>query len=213
MKRPGLAFDAGAVRRRLRRWADRIGPVGLIGVAILATCTGYIAGSIAPQRAQMHVLRAELEALPGARPARNAASDAGTQLLQFAATFPQERDLADLLGRLYAVGEREGVRLSAGEYRLVEADALGMVQYKIALPVVASYPAMRRFVAAALSEIPAAAITQINMQRERIGQGQLEARIEMTLYLRAGRTLSAGTAQTPADVSRAPQIGPLEVSR
>jgi hypothetical protein len=213
MKRPALAFDAGAARRQLRRWADRIGPIGMIGVAILATCAGYFAGSIEPQRAQLQALRASLDAPPEARPARAASSDVGTQLLQFAAEFPQERDLADLLGRLYAVGEREGVRLSQGEYRFIEPDALGMVQYKIALPVVASYPAMRRFVAAALSEIPSAAITQINLQRERIGQGQLEARIEMTLYLRAGRTLSAGSAQTPADVSRAPQIGPLEVSR
>jgi hypothetical protein len=199
-------LDFAAVHRRLRRAADRIGPVGMIGVAILATCAGYYAGSIEPQRRHLALLRDGGAVAEAPRAARGPAHDTGRQLLQFAADFPDERQLASLLGRLYALGEREGVRLSQGEYRFVEPDALGMVQYKIVLPVVASYPALRRFVAATLTEMPSLAVTQINLQRDRIGQGQVDARLELTLHLRGGSALTAGEARTPSDLSRASEV-------
>lgn len=206
MKRAALRIDLGAARRRLRRTADRLGPVGLIGVAILATCAGYYAGSIEPQRQRLAELHTAATPVETPRASRPPTGDTSAQLLQFAAAFPEERELAALLGRLYALGDREGVRLSQGEYRLVEPDALGMVQYKVMLPVVASYPAMRRFVAAALAEMPSLAVTQINLQRERIGQGQVDARLELTLYLRAAHPMSAGRTQVPADLSRATEV-------
>lgn len=206
MKRATPRLDLGAARRRLRRAADRLGAVGLIGVAILATCAGYYAGSIDPQRQQLAALRDSVVAAAAPRAARLPAGDTSAQLLQFAAGFPEERELAALLGRLYALGDREDVRLSQGEYRFAEPDALGMVQYKIVLPVVASYPALRRFVAASLAEMPSLAVTQINLQRERIGQGQVEARLELTLYLRAASALTAGHPQVPADLSRATEV-------
>lgn len=213
MRRMAMPLDLAAARRRVRRWADRIGPVGLVGVAILATCAGYVMGSIEPQRQQREALRDSASSAAAPRSPRASADDAAAPLLAFAAEFPPERELAALLGRLYAVGEREGVRLRQGEYQFVEADALGMVQYKVSLPVVASYPALRRFVAASLSEVPSLAITQINVQRERVGQGQLDARVELTLHMRASKVMTAGDPQVPADVSRAPDIERTEVTR
>ena len=199
-------WDIDRARRRLRRWADQIGPVGLIGVAIIATCIGYYAGSIDPQRQHLDALRAGTAAGPETERRATPADDASSRLLQFAEGFPDEKQLSSLLGRLYEIGEREGVRLSQGEYRLIEPDALGIIQYKMVLPVVASYPNMRRFVASALTELPTLAITQINMQRERVGQGQIEARLELTLYLRLGSAVVAGQPQTPSDVTRGPEV-------
>jgi len=206
MTRPAKASDSGRARRRLRRWADQIGPVGMIGVAILATCVGYYAGSIEPQRQHLESLRAGVAAGAQVQPRATPAEDASSRLLQFAEGFPDEKQLSGLLGKLYAIGEREGVRLSQGEYRLIEPDALGMIQYKMVLPVVASYPNMRRFVASALTEMPTLAITQVNMQRDRVGQGQVEARLELTLYMRTGSAIVAGRPQISADVTRGPEV-------
>lgn len=209
MRRFAVPLDLGLTRRKLRRWADRLGPVGLIGTAILATCVGYYAGSIAPQREQLEALRAGHESDASPRPVRARGDDQGAKLRAFAADFPAEKELGNLLGALYALGEREGVRLSQGDYRFVEPDALGMVQYKITLPVVASYPSLRRFVAASLAEVPALAVTQINLQRERIGQGLLDARIEMTLHMRAVGPQYAGQAPSAPNapsLTRAPEL-------
>ena len=151
MSRIRLAQVLRALPRRLRRAADRLGRPGLVGAAILATSIGYYAGAIQPLARQIDTLQAARS--NAQRPAvRAPGSDPGEQLRQFVATFPEERELAHLLTRLYAVGEREGVRLAQGDYRFIEADALGMVQYKVMLPVSGTYPRIRHFVGTVLAD-------------------------------------------------------------
>ena len=208
MKRVLASFDIGRLRRALRRAADRIGPVGLIGIALLATCVGYAAGSIQPMREQLDAVRsadvatAVRDTRDRARSLRAGSSD---ELSRFAAGFPDERELSQLLAAVYAIGDREGLRLAQGEYRFVEPDALGMVQYRVTLPVVGTYPTIRRFIGATLAQIPSIAVTQINLQRERVGLGRIEARIELTLHLRAGGAALAG--EPPATAGLSPTTG------
>lgn len=172
-----------ALPARLRRGADRLGRPGLVGAAIFATCAGYYAGSIHPLAEQIDELRATTQRAPRAAPQT---PDPAEPLLRFAAGFPEERELAQALARLYALGERAGLRLSQAEYRHGDPDVLGIVQHRIALPVGGSYPQIRQFVAALLEDLPGAAVTQLTLQRERIGQARIDARLELTLYVRAG---------------------------
>ncbi|GMV58933.1 MAG: hypothetical protein AMXMBFR72_20340 [Betaproteobacteria bacterium] len=196
--RTPIAATLGASRRRLRAAADRLGTPGLVGAAVLAACVGYYAGSVRPLVEQIESLDAA--AAQPQRP-RTPAADPAEPVRRFAAAFPDEREVAPLLARLYAIGEREGVRLAQAEYRFVEPDALGMVQYRLSLPVNGSYPSIRRFVGAVLGEVPWAAVTQIGLQRERVGQGRIDARIEVTLHLRAGRARHAQDGSAPQRVS------------
>lgn len=174
-----------AVRRHLHRFADGLGPLGAVGTLLATTCVGYFAGSVQPMRLQIDELRAGLRqghdvivtpAGPDAQVAR---------LDRFVTGFPESTQLSQLLGSLYKLAEHDGLRLAQGEYRLVEADALGMLQYRIVLPVSGSYPRIRHFLGSALAEIPGLALTQFNLHRERIGQGQIAADIELTLHLRS----------------------------
>lgn len=196
--RTPIAATLDAFRRRLRAAADRLGTPGLVGAAVLAACVGYYAGSVRPLVAQIESLDAA--AAQPQRP-RTPAADPAEPVRRFAAAFPDEREVAPLLARLYAIGEREGVRLAQAEYRFVEADALGMVQYRLSLPVSGSYPRIRSFVGAVLSEVPWAAVTQIGLQRERVGQGRIDARIEVTLHLRAGSARHAQDADAAQRIS------------
>lgn len=201
MRAPAFA-SLGALSRRTRRAADRLGYAGLIGVAILATCVGYYAGSVLPLQERLETLHAvdETAAAPMVRPA---APDEGERLQRFAANFPDEREVARVLGQLYALGESEGVRLAQGEYRFVKPDALGMVQYQMALPVTGTYPRIRGFIGAVLRSVPWIAVTQVTLRRERIGEGQVEARIGLTLHLRAGGANMAQDTRSPARFSAA----------
>ena len=204
MKRVLASFDLGRLRRALRRWADRIGPIGMVGVALLASCLGYVAGSIQPMRDELAAARSA-DAATAVRDTRDRArvplTGSSDALSRFAAGFPDERELSQLLATVYAIGDREGLSLTQGEYRFVEPDALGMVQYRVTLPVVGSYPTIRRFIAATLAQVPSIAVTQINLQRERVGLGKIEARIELTLHLRAGGASLAGEPPATADLS------------
>ena len=184
-----------AMAARLRRAVERLGAPGLVGAAILATCLGYYGGSLQPLAHKIESLRA-LQA-PGAAPrARVPQEDLAETLRQFSAAFPAESEVAGLLKQLYGLGERAGLRLTQGEYRYVAADALGMVQYRVTLPVNGRYPSIRQFLGAALAEVPWASVTQVHLQRERVGDGRIDARIELTLHLRAGGASVAGTTAT-----------------
>lgn len=197
MTRTRLATSLRALRRRLLRAAERLGAAGVVGAALLAACAGYYGGSMRPLAQQVAALEAARS--EGRAPVRRASTDdRGEQLRRFATEFPEEGEVAALLARLYGMGERAGVRLAQGEYRFHEPDALGMVQYKVVLPVSGTYPRIRQFVGTVLAEAPWVAITQLNLQRERVGQGQVEARLELTLHLRARTNVAAAndTAET-----------------
>ena len=51
------------------------------------------------------------------------------------------------------------------------------------LPVSGSYEQVRGFIAAALRDVPSLALDDIEFQREKIGDAQLETKVNMTLYL------------------------------
>ncbi len=193
---------ARRIRTHLRRTADRLGLPGVVGVALLVGSVGFYAGTVRPLLEQTQ--DAPGVVLPTIRTVGPTPADASSDRLRaFTASFPDETEVARLLAQLYALGESSGVRLAHGEYRFTEADALGLVQYRLVLPVGGSYPQVRRFVGAVLESVPAAAITQVALQRERVGAGQIEARIELTLHLRAG---GARVVQdvTPQHLSAAP---------
>lgn len=198
-----LAPRLQALRRRARRAAERLGAPGLLGAAILATCLGYYGGAVRPLAAQIDALEAMRAG--GLRPRERIVAHEGSGALRrYAASFPDEREAANVLARLYALGERASVRLAQGEYRFVQPDALGMVQYKIVLPVSGKYPRIRQFIGAVLAEVPWISVTQVILQRERVGQGNIEARLELTLHLRAaGAIVARDTAVTePFPVAR-----------
>lgn len=196
-------FDA--LLRRVRRAADRLDSAGLVGIAVLATCVGYYLGTIRPLQDQVESLQADFSTT-SAPETRAAEDDPQARLLAFVERFPAERDVARLLAHVYALGEREGVRLAHGEYRFVEADALGMVQYRVTLPVSGSYPRIRGFVTTVLAQLPSASINQVSLQRERIGQPHVDARVELTLHLRAG---GIGYASAPAAPERVSAVQEL----
>lgn len=193
MSHPLIAMTLQALRRRLRRAAERLGAPGMIAVAILATCAGYYGGTVLPLEQQIESMRDA--GASGTRPAQRRPEDkSGGPLLQFVAAFPEEREAASVLAQIYALGERAGVRLAQGEYRFIGPDALGMTQYKVMLPVSGRYPSIRKFVSSVLAEVPSIAVTQVNLQRERVGQQRIDARLELTLHLRVRAATIAGDA-------------------
>jgi hypothetical protein len=197
------ARRSAALRPLLGRIAEAIGPVGLVAVAVMATCIGYYAGSIAPLRDEISALH---EARDLAARRSSTAAPAGPRadrVAEFAAFFPAEDSAGRWLGRIYEIAAREGLRLQQGEYRMSDADALDMRQYRVTLPVRGSYVQIRRFVGRVLEEVPPAALSQLSFQREHIGTPGLEARIELTLHLRARRVASsAGQPTATQSVAR-----------
>lgn len=58
-----------------------------------------------------------------------------------------------------------------------------LARYQIVLPVRGSYPQIRGFLKALLAQLPTVVLEDLELQRKRIGDRELNGRVRMTLYL------------------------------
>jgi hypothetical protein len=165
-----------------------LGAAGVVGAALAVACAAFYAGGVVPQDARIAELRAELaqaeragERKGGRRAAAPAAED---RLARFYGYFDSQRDMSAALQAVFDAAEREGVELVTGEYRLARESGARLVRYQIVFPVKGQYPKVRRFVARALHEVPNLALEDITLRRESVGEAAVEARVQLTLYLK-----------------------------
>jgi Tfp pilus assembly protein PilO len=127
--------------------------------------------------------RAELATRLGSRGAQAARPTERSQLSNFYAFFPLTQAVPELLGEIARAAQRNGLSLDKGEYRLGQDKEFRLAQYQVTFPVRGTYAQVRGFVNAVLDAVPAAALDEITLKREAIGEQNLEARVRFTLYL------------------------------
>jgi hypothetical protein len=173
----------------LRSGVHELGRVGGLGLALLAGAAAFHFSAVQPAQeaaAELQWRRTQLaKRADNPAPASAAAAPGAAQIDRFMGFFPSLDSTPDWLRTLYAVAERERLELLQGSYRLSEDRVLNLAQYRITLPVRGSYPQIRRFIGGALDEIPALSLENVVFQREKIGDGAVEAKIGLTLHLRS----------------------------
>lgn len=89
--------------------------------------------------------------------------------------------------------EANGVKLATGEYRLVreggggnvgDAGGTRLLRYQIALPARATYPQLRAWLADVMNAVPTAALDELSLRRDDIGNGTVDARVRLTLFVK-----------------------------
>lgn len=105
------------------------------------------------------------------------------QLDEFHRALPTQLDATSAIDRIYAMASKERINLARGEYALGIDPKTQLARYQILLPVRGSYPQLRRFLHALLTELPAVVVEDVDFQRKRIADTELTGRIRMTLYL------------------------------
>ena len=184
MKSPELLYA-------LRVAVHRLGRVGGFGLALAAGAAVFHFSAVRPAQRELAALELRAgEAQKRARPAAPAVV-AADDIDRFIGFFPPFESTPRWLRALYAVAEREKLELLQGSYKLSEDPLLGLAYYRILLPVRGGYPQIRGFVAGALDEIPALALESIVLQREKVGDSAIDAKISFTLHLQ-GAMLAAG---------------------
>jgi Tfp pilus assembly protein PilO len=170
----------------LRAWWSRcrsaLGIAGVCGLlAAIASIVVY--GVLVQQRlAELEVLKASapaqntMAAAPQATPAQRAAA--------FQAQFPPADTLTDWLERIEAASARTGVVVERTDYRVSSEAPAGLARYQIALPVKGSYAQVRAFIAALLDAAPTLAVTDVDLKRDSIAAKTLDARLNVSVYLR-----------------------------
>lgn len=175
-------------RRAARRVFSQLGWPGVVGLSLMALAIITWLSWVRPEMRALQDLQRENASLRTriAQIAKQGIPEQGSQseldrFYGFFATTP----VTVWLDKLYAAAAAEKLQLDQGEYRLVGDKSGKLLRYQITLPVTGSYLQLRQFIERALVDVPVAALDDINFKRENINATQVQARIKLTLFLRA----------------------------
>jgi hypothetical protein len=172
-----------AAALRTRRLLRRLGMPGIAGVGVLAACAAMYLSAQRPLEERAGALREAL-ARAEARAARGAAPLTPEQGLEaFYGHFATGVTAEQWLQRLFALARRQALELPQGAYRYNRISSERLARYEVTLPVRGQYPKIRRFIAAALNDIPVASLDRVSFERKRAADTQVEATIRFTLFL------------------------------
>lgn len=165
-----------------------LGWPGLVGGAALVASLAYGMTVVLPSsRLQQETFqqRVHAEALQARR---ESGEDLGPQTPEeqraaFYRQFPAQADATRWIERIYRAAAAEKLSLTRGEYVLVPVADSGLSRYQISLPVRGSYGHIRRFIATTLATVPNLNLDDLSLQRQDIGDSQVEGRIRLSLYL------------------------------
>jgi Tfp pilus assembly protein PilO len=159
---------------------------GFAGVTLLALAAGFALLGIQPARERLRSLDAQSAQLRARAGAERQPAEPPTQrgqLTNFYAFFPLTDAVPDLLGKIHRAAQRNDLVLEKGEYKLAREPDFRLARYQITLPVSGAYSQVRGFVNDVLDAIPTAALEELTLKRESIGDELLEARVRLAVYL------------------------------
>jgi hypothetical protein len=131
-------------------------------------------------------LQEELSARRQALVQRPQASEAKAQrLAAFYATLPDASEAAEAIGVLNAVAVRHKVSLVTAEYRVTRAGTGPLLRYQISVPLRANYVQLHAWLSEVMNALPNAALDDLSLKRDDAGVELLDARVRLTVYLRA----------------------------
>jgi len=164
-----------------------LGLPGVAGIALVVFSLSYAVSALLPAKQELDGQREQV-AQAKVRAARAISGVADTtpagQLRAFYSFLPPQPAAAEWLDKIYAAANKEQVSLLRGEYSLVMDADSGVARYRILFPVKGSYSQIRGFISGALDSVPSLALDDVNFERQRISDGQVDAKVRMTLYLK-----------------------------
>jgi hypothetical protein len=177
----------------VRAAVHRLGRVGGLGLALLAGTAVFYFSAVRPAQEELAGQERRAAEVGPRGPAAPAAAT-GDEIERFIGFFPAFESTPRWLRTIYAVADREKLELAQGSYKLSDDPVLGLAYYRIQLPIRGGYTQIRRFVAGVLDEVPALALEAIVLQREKVGDSMVDARLTLTLHLQAmpGAMLASG---------------------
>lgn len=116
------------------------------------------------------------------------------ELARFNGFFPPLGDAHKWIAEIYSAARGEKLSLERGDYKVLREANGTLARYQITLPVKGNYRQIRQFIAEVLEEIPPAAVDDVSVRRDKIGDNQVEARIKISLYMRVNHEPIAGGA-------------------
>jgi uncharacterized protein YjiS (DUF1127 family) len=170
-------------RWQLQQWAASLGLSGLSGAALLLAAAAIYAGMIQPAKDEIVSLRAELASLRS-QPQLQRSYAPEEEMALFYDFFPERKTLAEQLRTLHQLAADEELLPERVDYKLSRIVGTPLWRYQSSFTLATDYATLRRYVAAALQELPNAALEDIELQRSDASEEVLDAKVRLTLYYR-----------------------------
>jgi hypothetical protein len=176
----------GNPRLALSEFLLAMGRPGLAGAVLLVLGAAYGAAVLLPGQGELQSLRERADradARVRALRSGSAPAPAVPPAQAFYATLADSDALNPQVERIYAAAAAEQLLLLQGDYARSEVAGTRLLRYRIALPVRGSYAQVRRFAAAATTEVPGLVLDEVSLKRKSVAEAQVEARVQFSLFL------------------------------
>lgn len=176
------------LNRSIGRRLGRLGWPGMLGIGLWTMAAALYFSALLPAQQRLDEVRLSAASLQEriARANRQMATGerpAAEQLAEFYRAFPDERSSPDWIGRIAATAQRSGLRLEQGEYKPSRDKVGRLTRVQMTLPVRGEYRQIRTFLASTGAEVPIASLEQVQFERQKVGDPQVDAKIRLVLYL------------------------------
>ena len=177
----------------------KLGLFGLLGLAITLSCGVFYASKIIPINNQIleyneSIQQAKLsnnEQISLPMPDNNAPQQiTNDDITKFYARFPNGASLPKWLSLINETAVEQGLLLNRGDYKLTQIKASPinsksgqLSRYEIVLPVTGQYSQIRQFIAQVLYQLPALALSEMQIKRENTLAPTVDARLVFVLML------------------------------
>lgn len=104
-------------------------------------------------------------------------------LQQLSERLYAQKDVGNLLQLIAQIAKNKNILLAQSEIQTIKEGHAGIHQLQVTLPVRTDYIGMRRFIQEVLLQLNGVSIDQISVKRDNVSQGQLEARIKLSLWI------------------------------
>jgi len=176
------------VRWTSRRWLRRMGWPGVLAIGILAMCPAFYFSAIRTEQARLDMARDSVATLheqlaPTGKLRNGARLGTEDQLAEFYRRFPVEEQSPLWLEKLLALSASHGLSLNDAEYKSSRDKVGKLVRYQITFPLKGEYPQIRKFLTDLSGALPVVALENVQFERQKVSDPNVEARIKLVLYL------------------------------
>jgi len=195
MQRLNIAY----VRWYASQMIKKFGILGMLALTITLGCCLLYALNILPlqkkiaqdtlrlqQKNKQQVVSGASEQLPLEMAPKQTTAES---IKRFYEQFPALERLPNCLRLIDNIALKQRLSLNRGDYKLTQIKSLqtnegALSRYEIVLPVSGQYTQIRQFAAQVLHELPALALTDLQLKRESAQSPTVEARLIFVLLLK-----------------------------
>ncbi len=172
---------------RQTRWMNmHMGLPGMLAAGIIAGYAVFYATVILPTQQQISSTKDKIRIVEEKRERGDLKKEflqtPEGRLATFYQSLPADKNATDWIEKVFSNSEQASLNLDKGDYQTVRSKKGKLVRYQITLPVKATYPQIRSYIAMVMEDIPFMALEHVEYRREKIAEPEVEATIKLALY-------------------------------